>query len=242
MDRQYKVLIAEDDPDIVEVLKLYLENAGFAVITAGDGAAAWQLLTECKPDIGLFDIMMPQMSGYELIRKVRADKNSLPVIFISAKREDSEKIIGLDMGADDYLTKPFNPLEVVSRVKANLRRYYELGASKEAASIPASELAAGDLRVDLRTLQLYKNGREVNVTPTELKILILLMRSPGRVFTKVQIYEQINGEYFENDENTIMVHVSNLRDKIEDDSKKPMYLQTVRGLGYRFCGDIVKGE
>ncbi len=96
--------------------------------------------------------------------------------------------------------------------------------------------------MDFRTLQLYKNGREVNVTPTELKILILLMRSPGRVFTKVQIYEQINGEYFENDENTIMVHVSNLRDKIEDDSKKPMYLQTVRGLGYRFCGDIVKGE
>ncbi|HAN50431.1 MAG TPA: DNA-binding response regulator [Lachnospiraceae bacterium] len=233
-ERVYRILIAEDDGDIVEVLKLYLENQGYEVLAAPNGRIAYEIIQKEEVDMGIFDIMMPEMNGYELTREVRKTKN-IPIIILSAKQEDSDKIIGLDIGADDYLTKPFNPLEVVARVKAQFRRYYQL--NPEQVKVSDEELVSGDLRIDMQSLTLYKKDEVVNATPTELKILILLMRHPGRIYTKVQIYEHLNGEYFENDENALMVHISNLRNRIEDDPKHPEYLLTVRGLGYKFRGD-----
>lgn len=233
-ERVYRILIAEDDGDIVEVLKLYLENQGYEVLAAPNGRIAYEIIQKEEVDMGIFDIMMPEMNGYELTREVRKTKN-IPIIILSAKQEDSDKIIGLDIGADDYLTKPFNPLEVVARVKAQFRRYYQL--NPEQVKVSDEELVSGDLRIDMQSLTLYKKDEVVNATPTELKILILLMRHPGRIYTKVQIYEHLNGEYFENGENALMVHISNLRNRIEDDPKHPEYLLTVRGLGYKFRGD-----
>ena len=233
-ERVYRILIAEDDGDIVEVLKLYLENQGYEVLAAPNGRIAYEIIQKEEVDMGIFDIMMPEMNGYELTREVRKTKN-IPIIILSAKQEDSDKIIGLDIGADDYLTKPFNPLEVVASVKAQFRRYYQL--NPEQVKVSDEELVSGDLRIDMQSLTLYKKDEVVNATPTELKILILLMRHPGRIYTKVQIYEHLNGEYFENDENALMVHISNLRNRIEDDPKHPEYLLTVRGLGYKFRGD-----
>ena len=202
-----KILIAEDDADIQEILKLYLENAGFTVIRADDGTAAFEKITQDWPDLVLVDIMMPGMNGFELTKRIRACSN-IPIIIISAMNADSDKILGLDIGADDYVTKPFNPLEVVA-------------------------LRVGELVLDTKRFMLTKNGEQIPLTPTEFKILMMLMENPGRVFTKMQIYERINGEYFESDDNTMMVHISKLRDKIGDDSKHPVYLKTIRGLGYK---------
>jgi DNA-binding response OmpR family regulator len=230
-EKQYTILIAEDDADIIEVLKLYLENQGYRILSAEDGAAAYRLIEKETVDLGIFDIMMPKMNGFELIRKVR-EKYNLPIIVLSAKKEDSDKILGLDLGADDYLVKPFNPLEVVARVKAAFRRFYDLNTGTDEVR-EQETLRYKELEINMQTLQLFKGGEEIKVTPTEIRILMLLMKNPGRVYTKVQIYEYLRGEYFENDENTIMVHISNLRDKIEDDPKKPEYLLTVRGLGYK---------
>jgi DNA-binding response OmpR family regulator len=199
------------------------------VLAAPDGEKAYEILQKEKVDLGLFDIMMPKMDGYKLIRKVREFSN-IPVIIISAKREDSDRIIGLDIGADDYLTKPFNPLEVVARVRSSLRRYYDLNPSVQPEG---RELSFGDLRIDQEKMILYKGEEEISVTPTELRILMLLMKNPGRVYTKVQIAENLSGEYFLSEENTVMVHISNLRNKIEEDPKNPNYLVTVRGLGYK---------
>lgn len=232
MDK-YRILIAEDDSDIIGVLKLYLENEGYEVVSAPNGKKALEIIQQQHIDIGLFDIMMPEMNGYELIQKVREAYN-MPIIIISAKREDSDKVIGLNIGADDYLTKPFNPLEVIARVRSSLRRFYQFNPAATDPEEETEEIRVGELCIDQKTLKLYKNQEEIQVTPTELKIMILLMKHPGRVYTKVQIYEYLNGEMYFTDENTIMVHISNLRNKIEEDSKNPKYLLTVRGLGYKF--------
>lgn len=227
----YTILIAEDDKDIIRVLKMYLENQGYQVLSAENGLDAWRMIQKVPVDLGIFDIMMPKMDGYDLIRKVR-ERYFMPILVLSAKREDSDKILGLDLGADDYLVKPFNPLEVVARVRSALRRFYHLNAGSSGEK-KSEVLQYEDLRVDLCSMQLFKGTTEVSVTPTELKILIFLMENPGRVFTKLQISEHLNGVYCENDENTIMVHISNLRDKLEEDSHRPHYLITVRGLGYK---------
>ena len=230
-ERVYTILIAEDDTDIVELLKLYLENAGYRVISAFDGMAAYELLQQNSVDLALLDIMMPRMNGYELTKRIR-ENNNIPIIILSAKNADSDKILGLDLGADDYLAKPFNPLEVVARVNSNLRRFYHLNDAAVTTD-DAKVLQVGELELHTDSLQLFKNGEEIAVTPTEYKILAMLMEHPGHVFTKVQIYENIKGEYFESDDNTMMVHISKLREKIEEDSKNPRYLKTVRGLGYK---------
>ena len=226
----YTILIAEDDTDIQEVLRLYLENAGFNVIAALNGRQAYELLSSEKPDLAIFDIMMPELNGFELTKRVRVT-SSIPIIILSAMNSDSDKILGLDIGADDYITKPFNPLEVVARVQSNLRRKYKLDSG--GADAGSEVLTVGELRLDTIKFLLYKNEEEIQLTPTEFKILSTLMEKPGRVFTKAQIYERINGEYFENDDNTMMVHISKLREKLGDDSKNPTYLKTVRGLGYK---------
>lgn len=228
-ENRNRILIAEDDRDIIDLLRLYLEKEGYEVIAAEDGLVAMDLLQDEKPDLAICDIMMPGMNGFDLIKKVRESENNIPIIVLSAKNQDADKIRGLDIGADDYMTKPFNPLEIVAHVRAALRRFYQLGG--EAA--PANVYQVGELSIDVEKVLFTKNGKAIDLTPFEFKIMTLLMKNPGRVFTKVQVYEHINGEYFENDENTLMVHMSKLRDKIEDDRNNPKYIKTVRGLGYK---------
>ena len=217
------ILIAEDDGDIRSLLRLYLESEGYRVLEAEDGAKALTLAREQAPDMAILDVMMPQLNGYELTRALRKFSD-IPILILSAKSQDNDKILGLNLGADDYITKPFNPVEIAARVKAQLRR-----ASRENSTI----LTVRDLALDTASFQLTKNGRAIILTPMEYKILALLMRSPGRIFTKIQLYEGAVGTYFEGDDNTMMVHISKLREKIEDDPKDPRYIITVRGLGYK---------
>ena len=225
----FNVLIAEDDEDIVKLLKLYLENEGFDVKWAKDGVEACEIFDREKINLAIVDIMMPRMNGYELTKYIRS-KSNIPIIILSAAQLDSDKILGLNLGADDYMVKPFNPLELIARINAHLRRFYKLGNVQEKTD---SKITIGELTLDTETLTLEKNGEPVNLTATEYKILALLMKSPGRVFTKMQIYEEVNGDYYATDDNTMMVHISNLRDKIEQDPKNPRYIKTVRGLGYK---------
>ena len=227
---QHTILLAEDDEDIVGLIKLYLEKEGFSVLWARDGVEAVDVFESHHFDLALVDIMMPRMNGYELTKKIR-ETSSIPIIILSAAQLDSNKIMGLNLGADDYLVKPFNPLELVARINANLRRAYSLAQAQPAPD--DGKIAVGDLVLDPHLLTLQKNGEPIQLTATEYKILIMLMKSPGRIFTKMQIYEEINGEYLASDDNTMMVHISNLRDKIEDDPKNPKYIKTVRGLGYK---------
>ena len=226
----YKILIAEDDTDIVEILRLYLENEGFDLLICKDGEIALKEFEHSQVDVALIDIMMPKLNGYELIKKVRETSN-IPIIVMSAKNMDSDKILGLTLGADDYLTKPFNPLEVVARIKSQLRRYYDLNAS--APEETPNVVTIGELELDSSNLCVNKNGVAINLTPTEFKILSLMMKTPGKIYTKMQIFENINGDYYESDDNTLMVHISKIREKIENDPKNPVYLKTVRGLGYK---------
>lgn len=226
-----KIFIAEDEEEIIALLRLYLEKENYQVEFATDGTTALQMLREHGYDLAILDIMMPGMSGFEVTREIRKTKN-IPIIILSAKQADEAKILGLDLGADDYVTKPFNPLEVLSRVNANLRRV-QFGM----ASAPADGgkvLRSGELVLDCQTMQLRKNGNVISLTAMEFRILQLLMSAPGRVYPKSQIYEMINGDYFESDEKTIAVHIYNLREKIEDTPEKPRYIKTVRGLGYKF--------
>lgn len=225
----FNILLAEDDEDIVKLLKLYLENEGYVVLWAKDGVEASEIFDKEKVDLALVDIMMPRMNGYELTKYIRK-KSNIPIIILSAAQLDSDKILGLNLGADDYMVKPFNPLELIARINANLRRFYKLGNVKDADD---GKFNIGELTLDTHMLTLEKKGVPINLTATEYKILVMLMKSPGRVFTKMQIYEEVNGDYYANDDNTMMVHISNLRDKIEDDPKNPRYIKTVRGLGYK---------
>ncbi|MBM6717957.1 response regulator transcription factor [Gemmiger formicilis] len=217
------ILIAEDDADIRAVLRLYLESEGFGVLEAPDGEKALALALERSPDAAILDVMMPGMDGFRLTRALRRTSD-IPVLILSAKSQDSDKILGLNLGADDYISKPFNPMEVIARLKAHLRR---------AGNSAPKTLTVGALTLDTAAMQLYKDGRPILLTPTEYKILAQLMGAPGRIFTKVQLYEGIAGEYFESNDNTMMVHISKLREKIEDDPKNPRYIVTIRGLGYK---------
>ena len=170
------------------------------------------------------------MNGYDLIKNIRKFSN-MPVIIVSAKNMDNDKILGLNIGADAYITKPFNPLEIVAYIKAILRRYYELGA--QSVEKEPEKLIVGELELDLQKFVLRKRGKLVPLTSTELKIIAKLMQSPERIFTKAQLYSCINGDFYESDDNTMMVHISNIRAKVEDNPSEPKYIKTVRGLGYK---------
>ena len=222
MNKQ-NILIAEDDADIRGLLKLYLESEGFAVTCADNGPDALKLAETTSPQLAILDIMMPGLNGLELTQKLR-ERTAMPIMILSARDRDQDKILGLNIGADDYMTKPFNPLEVVARVKALLRR----------SGSASDRIKVGIFELDLSNHTVEKNGHPVQLTPMEYKILARLMKSPGRIYTKVQLYESICGEYFESDDNTIMVHISRIREKIEDDPKRPVHLITVRGVGSKF--------
>lgn len=224
-----RILIAEDDEDIVKILRLYLESDQFEVLSASDGVEALHMIETTAIDLAVLDIMMPKMDGYELTKRIR-EISQMPILILSAKNEDCDKIFGLNIGADDYMTKPFNPLEIVARVRAHLRRVQILS---EPAQMESGQIRYGPFLLDTNACRVTKNEREIQLTATEYKIFLMLARHPGRIYTKVQIYETINGNFFESDENTIMVHISRLREKIEDDVKKPRYIKTVRGLGYK---------
>lgn len=218
-----KILIAEDDEAIRDLLKLYLEGEGYQIISAENGRQALEIVQAQRPALAILDIMMPEINGLDLTRHLR-EKTMMPILILSARDQDHDKILGLNIGADDYMTKPFNPLEVVARVKALLRR---TGSTAEVVK-------AGDFCLNLSSHTLTRADVPIPLTPMEYKILSVMMRNPGRIYTKVQLYETVSGEYFESDENTIMVHISRIREKLEDDPKRPVHIITVRGVGYKF--------
>ncbi len=225
---KYKILIADDEAEIRELLKLYLENEGYEVLEAEDGGNAILKLSDEKPDLAILDIMMPVADGYQVIKKLREDSN-IPVIVLSAKDGDSEKILGLNLGADDYIVKPFNPLEVVARVNSAIRRFHHLGAGE--AESTGTMIKVGDLQLDPSSCTLKKKDRMIDLTHTEYKIMELFMTNPGKVFTKQQIYEYAWGDEYIIADNNIMVCISKLRSKLSDDASE--YIKTLRGLGYR---------
>lgn len=218
-----KILIAEDDEAIRDLLKLYLESEGYQILSAENGQQALEIVQAQRPALAILDIMMPEINGLDLTRHLR-EKTMMPILILSARDQDHDKILGLNIGADDYMTKPFNPLEVVARVKALLRR---TGSTAEVVK-------AGDFCLNLSSHTLTRADVPIPLTPMEYKILSVMMRNPGRIYTKVQLYETVSGEYFESDENTIMVHISRIREKLEDDPKRPVHIITVRGVGYKF--------
>ena len=224
----YTILIADDEPEIRNLLRLYLENENYQIIEAKDGREALSLLREKKPDLCLLDIMMPEMDGYHVLQELRKESN-IPVIILSAKDADSEKILGLNLGADDYLAKPFNPLEAVARVNSNIRRFYALGTREKDQM--SSEIKVKDLTLDPDACALYRNGELIELSSVEYRIMELFMRHPGKVFTKQQIYEQGWGDTYVVADNNIMVCISKLRAKLDEDPAA--YIRTIRGLGYR---------
>lgn len=228
---KYTVLIADDEPDIIDMLSLYMDKNSFTILEADNGRSALEILREKNVDIALIDIIMPEMNGYDFVRNARKTHN-IPIIMLSAKNEDTDKVMGLNIGADAYITKPFNPFEVVAYIKAMLRRYYELGSGEKISEEP-SVLENGELSLNLQSFTFSKNGCILPLTSTEIKIMLKFMNSPGRVFTKAQLYEYISKDFYENDESTVMVHISNIRAKIEDNPSNPKYIKTIRGLGYK---------
>ena len=226
-----KVLIIEDEEAIADLEKDYLELSGFSVEIENDGIAGLKRALTENFDMFILDLMLPGMDGFEICKKIREEKNT-PVLMVSAKKDDIDKIRGLGLGADDYMTKPFDPLEVVARVNSALRRFYRLNGEPESKN-ENHILKVGDLVLDTQTLALKKREEEIFLTPMEYKILALFMKNPEMIFTKVQIYENTCGEYVESDDNTIMVHISNLREKIEENPKNPQYIKTIRGVGYK---------
>lgn len=225
----YKILVADDEAEIRDVLRLYLEKDGYEVMEAADGMEALDVFKKGCPDLAILDIMMPGMDGYRVLRNIRKASN-IPVIMLSAKSSDSDKILGLDLGADDYIVKPFVPLEAVARVNSNIRRFYALGSGK-GQTTGGNELVVGELRLDLEACLLYREKTPIELTLVEFKIMKLFMENPGRVFTKQQLFEQGWEETYMFSDNNVMVCISKLRSKLDYGGKE--YITTIRGLGYR---------
>ena len=225
-----KVLVADDDKNICELLRLYLVKEGFQVVLAGDGEEALARFSAENPDIILLDVMMPRLDGIRTTLKIR-EKNSIPIIILSAKSEDADKILGLNVGADDYVTKPFSPLELVARVKSQLRRYTQLGGTAQKDEDKVYEV--GGLRMNDDLKEVTVDGEPVKLTPIEYNILRLLMKNQGRVFSINQIYESIWNEEAIGADNTVAVHIRHICEKIEINPKDPRYLKVVWGVGYK---------
>jgi DNA-binding response OmpR family regulator len=223
-----RVLVVDDDEDIVSRMRDFLEAEGFAVATAGDGPSAFHELERSEADVVLLDVMMPGQSGFEVLRRIR-DSSDIPVLFLSAREEESDKLRGLGLGGDDYIVKSATPTEVVARIKAVLRRTYRGDPQ------PSELLDFGPLVIDVRAHEVRVNGENVPFTPREFELLQLLASHPRQVFTREQLYERLWGEF--GDRHTLTVHVGRLREKIEEDPAHPRYVVTVWGIGYRFEGE-----
>lgn len=226
----YNILVVDDDKEIVESIEIYLKNEGYKVFKAYDGMEALDILTTEEIHLILMDIMMPKLDGIKATIKIREEKN-IPIILISAKSEDTDKILGLNIGADDYITKPFNLLELIARVKSNLRRYMNFGNYNNETR--ESILRSGGLELNTSTKEVKVDGNLVKVTPIEYRIIELLLRNKGIVFSIDEIYEKVWKEESFNVENTVAVHIRRIREKIEINPKEPRYLKVVWGIGYK---------
>jgi len=224
-----RILIVDDDREIVRLVRAYLEKAGYSVLTAFDGESALHVLRRERPDLLVLDLMLPDRDGWDLTRLIRADKSlaETPIIMLTARVEDSDKIIGLEIGADDYITKPFNPREVVARVRALLRR-----SQYGNAALP-SVLQTGKLILDIGRREFMVNNGLVELTPSEFRLLQVLMENPGYAFTRAELLEKALGYTYEGLGRTLDSHIKNLRQKIEPDPKKPTYIHTIYGVGYK---------
>ncbi|WP_394189750.1 response regulator transcription factor [Paenisporosarcina quisquiliarum] len=225
---QFTVLVTDDDQDIRDGIEIYLKNESYHVLKASDGVEALALLEKHEVHLIILDIMMPNMDGIQATFKIREERN-IPIIMLSAKAEDSDKIHGLSVGADDYVTKPFHPMELIARVKSQLRRYVHLGTFVD----KKTTIAINGLALDLDSRELTLDGEPVKLTPIEFKITELLITNAGRVFSIGDIYERVWNEPAYNAENIVAVHIRKIREKIETDSKNPRYLKVVWGVGYK---------
>ena len=228
--RKQRILVVDDDKEVVRLMRAYLEQAGYEVLVAYDGETAVHNLRREKPDLVLLDLMLPGMDGWEVTRLMRSDAtlSTIPIIMLTARVDDTDKIVGLEMGADDYVTKPYNPREVVARVKARLR---------SADGFQAQVLRVGELEMDLGRREVKVNGNPVDLTPSEFNLLHVLMEQAGYVFTRSELVSKGLGTDYEGLERTLDSHIRNLRRKIEPDAKDPTYIETVYGVGYRLSGE-----
>lgn len=226
----FKILVCDDDKEIVEAIEIYLTQEGYEVLKAYDGEEAIQTLKKEHVDLLIMDVMMPRLDGIRATLKIR-EKNSLPIIILSAKSEDADKILGLNIGADDYVTKPFNPLELVARAKSQLRRYTQLGSTVQDEKKEVYEV--GGLSINDELKEVTVDGESVRLTPIEYNILLLLVKNQGKVFSIDQIYENIWNEEAIGADNTVAVHIRHIREKIEINPKEPRYLKVVWGVGYK---------
>lgn len=221
------ILVVDDEARIVKLLRDYLERAGFDVLDARDGEAALTLARLEHPDLIVLDLMLPGVDGLDICRRLRQE-SGVPIIMLTARVEESDRIVGLELGADDYVTKPFSPRELVARVRATLRR-----ASGEVG--PATMIRVGEVELDTASLVATVAGEPVDLTPTEFQLLATLVRQPGRIFSREQLLEAVHGMAFDGFDRSIDSHIKNLRRKIEPDPRQPRYIQTVYGVGYRFA-------
>lgn len=226
----YNVLVCDDDREIVEAIEIYLSQEGYKVLKAYDGEEALKVLDREKVDLLIIDVMMPKLDGIRATLKIREKKN-MPIIILSAKSEDADKILGLNVGADDYMTKPFNPLELTARVKSQLRRYTQLGSTIDKSN--QAVYAVGGLSIDDEQKEVTVDGEPVRLTPIEYNILLLLVKNQGKVFSIDQIYESIWNEDAIGVDNTVAVHIRHIREKIEINPKEPRYLKVVWCVGYK---------
>ena len=220
------ILIVDDEPKIVQLARDYLEHAGFAVSTAFDGKTALAVVRSDKPDLIVLDLGLPQLDGLDVTRSIRKDSN-VPIIMLTARSEETDKLIGLELGADDYITKPFSPKELVARVRTVLRRTENSAANVEI-------IRAADLTLDVPRMKLTRDDETIELTPTEFQLLAALAQQPGRIFTRAQLLDAVRGVAFESYERAIDAHIKNIRHKIEPNSREPRYILTVYGVGYKF--------
>jgi len=223
------VLVVDDEPKIVQLTRDYLEHAGFRVASASDGKEALASFRRDAPDLVVLDLGLPTLDGLDVARAIRKGSN-VPIVMLTGRGDETDRVAGLELGADDYVTKPFSPKELVARVRAVLRR-------SELASNPADVVRAGDVTLDVPRLSVKVKDRGVELTPTEFQLLLALARSPGRVFTRAQLLDAVHGVAFESYERAIDAHVKNIRRKLEPDPREPRYLLTVHGVGYRFADE-----
>ena len=225
------ILVVDDEPKIADLARDYLEHAGFTVRTAADGEAALTAVRRDRPDLVVLDLGLPGLDGLDVTRAIRRDSN-LPVIMLTARDDELDKLLGLELGADDYLTKPFSPRELVARVRAVLRRV-DAAAEPDAVTL----IRAGDLSLDLPRMRADLAGRTIDLTPTEFALLAAMARQPGRIFTRSQLLDAVHGVAFESYERAIDTHIKNIRRKLEPDPRRPVLVLTVYGVGYRFVDE-----
>jgi DNA-binding response OmpR family regulator len=223
------ILVVDDEPKIATLARDYLEHAGFAVLTAGDGPSALATIRQRRPDLVVLDLGLPGLDGLDVTRELRRD-SSIPIVMLTARDDELDKLLGLELGADDYLTKPFSPRELVARVRAVLRR-------ADRAPETAETIHAGDVILDLPRMRAEVAGTAVDLTPTEFQLLATIAARPGRIFTRAQLLDALHGVAFESYERAIDSHIKNLRRKLEPDPRRPRYVLTVYGVGYRFADD-----